>query len=176
MCWAGAVCAALKLTVLILDSQAIGEGRFVAQGPPHSGARGSKYFVILHRTRRQHYNYITVEGRALFERQDLPLNIAQRWNVVGQSSDEKGGERKEHEHDSSVCSSASRSNGAARSARSAGENADGVNEREPTGVTSQCNLKRGGDAGEQLIANDGIDPQQRASNRCSASGAKRRRK
>lgn len=173
MCWAGAVCAALKLTVLILDSQAIGKGRFVAQGPPHSGARGSKYFVILHRTRRQHYNYITVEGRALFERQDLPLNIAQRWNVVGQSSDEEGWERKEHERDSSVCSSASRSNGAAGNA---GENADGENEREPTGVTSMCNLKRGCDAGQQLIANDGIDPQHAASNRCSASGAKRRRK
>ena len=59
--------------------------------------------------------------------------------MVGQSSDEEGWERKEHERDSSVCSSASRSNGAAGNA---GENADGENEREPTGVTSMCNLKK----------------------------------
>jgi len=77
------VCHVLNLVVLILDSQATGAGRFVAQGPPDSSAHCAKYFVILHRTRRQHYNYITLQGKALFERHELPTAVAQMWGVVG---------------------------------------------------------------------------------------------
>ena len=79
----GAVCRALQLTVLIVDSQSSGRGRFIAVGPPACDPAASNYFVVLHRTRREHFNLVTLlGGRAVFRRHELPTAIASVWNMT----------------------------------------------------------------------------------------------
>lgn len=49
LAWAGAVCRALSLTVLIVDSQTKGNGRFVAVGPPAADVSVSDGHAYMNR-------------------------------------------------------------------------------------------------------------------------------
>ena len=74
----GAICRALGLACLILDLQAgTREGRYVGVNVEE----GVEIFVILQRSRREHYNLVTVAGRGLFGGEDLPEMARKLWKI-----------------------------------------------------------------------------------------------
>jgi len=86
----GVVCTALQLTVLIIDSQSSGKGRFVAVGPPAADPTSAQHYILLHRTRREHFNYVTISSKALFGHVDLPHSVTSAWNLGGGGKREGG--------------------------------------------------------------------------------------
>ena len=92
----GAVCSALHLVVLIIDGQSSGNNRFVRMSPPEP--QGQNHFVLLNRTRREHFNYITIQGRAVFSSDDLPLSVVSAWNLPLLRSGGAGGKRRSDEN------------------------------------------------------------------------------
>lgn len=90
------VAKALGLSILIIDDQGRGNGRFVVLDDTerttssHSpfrrietdeDAMKKHLFVILQRTRRQHYNLVLVAGRGLLTLQQLPNTVVDLWSL-----------------------------------------------------------------------------------------------
>ena len=88
----GVVCRVLSLSVLILDSQASSSSRFIAVGPSGADPVASKFFILLHRTRREHFNLITLQSKTVFGLQDLPGTVTRAWRLEGSHATGEPGE------------------------------------------------------------------------------------
>jgi len=83
----GAVCAALRIVCLIIDNQAKDTGnRFVKVGEFFEEEMGKKRgrFVILQRSRREHYDLVLSEGEetlGVFKREELPDSARKLWQL-----------------------------------------------------------------------------------------------
>ena len=54
-------------------------------GPGGCDPAASKFFILVHRTRREHFNLITLQSRAVFSLEDLPSTVTCAWNLLGAS-------------------------------------------------------------------------------------------
>lgn len=77
----GVVCKALNIVCLIIDNQAKDkENRFVRVGRNRKGTR----FVILQRSRREHYDLVLIQGEekmGLFTIEELSDSVKKLWNL-----------------------------------------------------------------------------------------------
>jgi len=83
----GAVCSALKIVCLIIDNQAKdAANRFVRVGEfvIDENATEKERFVILQRSRREHYDLVLSEGQVtlgLFRKEELPDTARKLWQL-----------------------------------------------------------------------------------------------
>merc|ERR1712098_183172 len=77
----GVVCTALNIVCLIIDNQAKEkENRFIRVG--EGGGRGKTRFVILQRSRREHYDLVLIQGDeklGLFTLEELSDSVKKLW-------------------------------------------------------------------------------------------------
>jgi hypothetical protein len=141
----GAVCSALHLVVLIIDGQSSGTNRFVRMSPPEPQVV-QDHFVLLNRTRREHFNLITIQGRAVFSSDDLPLSVVSAWNLPLSRSGGAGGKRRSDENQGNDDKEQgvlplSRSGGAGGKRRSDENQGNDDKEQGGKGGTAACETK-----------------------------------
>jgi len=75
----GVLCRILKLTCLIVDMQARDlNSRFISVSPCDVK---STWFIILQRTRREHYNLIKYRDNGVVRIEDLSQEIKDKWKI-----------------------------------------------------------------------------------------------
>ncbi|XP_023322549.1 uncharacterized protein LOC111696962 [Eurytemora carolleeae] len=76
----GVLCNKLGLSCLIVDMQASSlDSRFISVQPSSSE---SEWFILLQRTRREHYNLIKYQEKALMKFDDLPEEVKLKWKLA----------------------------------------------------------------------------------------------